>query len=91
MATGPQRKNLEPLWTAALDRRGAESIKAQLEHTGHGQGAEFHNVLPGYNRNPSREFVETWLAKRQRRDRRMDWAVRFGALAIAVLGVAIAW
>ena len=77
MATTPEREeNLEPLWTAALDRRGVESVKAQLLNTGRGQDAEFRDLLPGYNRNPSRKFVEKWLAKRERRDRYVHLAPR---------------
>ena len=53
--------------------------------------AEFRGLFPGYNRNPSRGFVEKWLAKRERTDRCIDWAARIGALAIAVLGAATAF
>ena len=90
MPKTPQRDNLAPLWKAALDRLGTETVKARLAHTGSSPGAEFRNLLPGYNRNPSRRFVEEWLAKRRRRDRRMEWALNIGVLAITVLGVVIA-
>ncbi len=90
MSKTPQRENLVPLWKAALDRLGTETVKTRLAHTGSDLGAEFRNLVPGYNRNPSRRFVEAWLAKRRRRDSRMDWALRIGALAIAALGMAIA-
>ena len=90
MATNPQRENLESRRTAALERRGVESVKAQLLHTGHGQGAEFRGLLPGDNRNPSRREVEKWLAKRERRDRCMVWAVRISALVLAAVGIVVA-
>ncbi len=90
MSANPRRENFESQWTAALDRRGVESVKAKVLNTGRGQDAEFRDLLPGYNRNPTRRFVETWLARHERRRQSAAWAFQIGALAITVPGVAIA-
>ncbi len=90
MSKTPQRENLAPRWKAALERLGAEAVERRLDHTGADPGAEFRNLLPGYNRNPSRRFVEAWLGTWRRRDRRMEWARHIAILAITALGVALA-
>ena len=91
MATNSQHEYLTPLWRTALRRLGTEAVKVRLKRTGFGPDAEFCNLLPGNNRNPSREFVEMWLENRHRRARYMDGAARVSMIVIGALGVAIAF
>ena len=91
MATNPQHENLKPLWRVALGRLGTEGVKVRLTRIELGPDAEFCNLLPGDNRNPSREFVEMWLETRRRRARYMEGAVQVSMTVIGALGVAIAF
>ncbi len=63
----------------------------RLKRTEFGPDAEFYSLLPGCNRNPSREFVEAWLADRRRRTRHMEWAACASMIVVGALGVAIAF
>jgi len=87
----PQFENLTPLWNTALGRLGTEAVRLRLNRTGFGPDAEFRSLLPGTNRNPSREFVETWLECRHRRARHMELAAQAVMIVIGAIGVAIAF
>ncbi len=91
MATNPQHDNLTPLWTTALGRLGTEAVRVRLNRTKYGADAEFRNLLPSTNRNPSRAFVETWLESRHRRARHMELAAQVVMVVIGAVGVAIAF
>ena len=91
MATNPQHENLTPLWRTALGRLGTEAVGLRLNRTEYGSDAEFRNLLPGTNRNPTREFVETWLESRHRRARHLELAAQVVMVVIGAVGVAIAF
>ena len=91
MATNPQHDNLTPLWRTALGRLGTEAVRLRLNRTEFGPDAEFRNLLPGTNRNPSREFVETWLESRQRRAGHLELAGQVVMVVVGAVGVAIAF
>jgi hypothetical protein len=91
MAMNPQHENLTPLWRTALGRLGTEAVRVRLKRTGYNPDTEFRNLLPGTNRNPSREFVETWLESRRRRARHMELAAQIIMTVVGAVGVAIAF
>ncbi len=91
MATNPQHENLIPLWRTALGRLGTEAVRLRLKRTKFGPNAVFRNLLFGTNRNPSREFVETWLESRHRRSRHMELAAQVVMVVVGAIGVAIAF
>ncbi len=91
MATNPQHEILIPLWTTALGRLGTEAVRLRLNRTEFGPDAEFRKLLPGTNRNPSREFVETWMESRQRRARHLELAGQGIMIVVGAVGVAIAF
>ncbi len=91
MATNPQNEILTPLWRTALGRLGTEAVRLRLNRTEFGPDAEFRNLLPGTNRNPSRAFVESWLESRQRRARHMELAAQIVMVVVGAVGLAIAF
>ncbi len=91
MATNPQYEILTPLWRTSLGRLGTEAVRLRLNRTEFGPDAEFRNLLPGHNRNPSRAFVETWLESRHRRARHMELAAQIVMVVVGAVGVAIAF
>ena len=91
MATNPQHENLIPLWRTALGRLGTEAVRLRLNSTEFGPDAKFRNLLPGTNRNPSREFVEMWLESQHRRARYVELAGQAIMVVVGAVGVAIAF
>ncbi len=91
MATNLRHESLIPLWKTALGGLGTEAVRLRLNRTGFGRDAEFRNLLPGTNRNPSREFVEMWLESRHRRAGYLELAAQACMIVIGAVGVAIAF
>jgi hypothetical protein len=78
----------EARWRAALNRLGPDGVRARLARTtsfGPDEMVEIGELMP----LPTRQFVEAWLHRNERRQRRIDtWRFRITMLLALVAAVA---
>ncbi len=79
-------------WRAAMQGLGVDTVRAKLELSGSGGGADVMNIV-GEAPHPPRKEVERWLAEQATAEliyrRRVDtWTLVFAAIA-AVTGIMV--
>jgi hypothetical protein len=77
----------ERRWREAMEKLGVETVRAKLrDNAGPGKAGQVTFIVDKPP-HPTREFVETWLGKKEERRARNDpWTLVFAAVA-AVTGV----
>ena len=81
-------------WLAALERLDLDTVRGKLTTAGPGIGANVPGIVER-GEEPSRRFVEDWLAKKvsdqRRTDTRRFWALLILGIVTAVIAAVAAW
>jgi hypothetical protein len=83
MATEPDERR----WREAMERLGADTVRAKLTTTNIGPDTRVRYIVSG-SQPPTREFVEAWLGEKDAFERKHRARVDGWTLAFAAIGAA---
>jgi hypothetical protein len=72
-------------WREAMERFGVDTVRAKLAQSGAGKGADVGHIV-SKPPNPSRAFVEEWLAERDKAAHKYRIRIDILALILGAIG-----